>query len=133
MKGQQDLRTTLSQTGTRRPLLFAATQDQLLSNLRRVPVAPDPSYEYGTTYDTLKAYLITTSMHQYSTPQFLAPVLYNRYAAGREIDTCDRVVALVGNPNSPVADCDATRMSSHGLGRECAHRCREDPRNGVVG
>src|SRR5207248_164309 len=69
-----------------RPLLFAATQDQLLSNLRRVPSTPDPAFDYGTTYDTLKAYLITTSAHQYSTPQFLAPVLYSRYSAGREID-----------------------------------------------
>lgn len=69
-----------------RPLLFTSTQDQLLNSLRRVPPTPDPAYDYGTTYDTLKAYLITTSAHQYSTPQFLAPVLYSRYTAGREVD-----------------------------------------------
>jgi len=69
-----------------RPLLFSATQEQLLNTLRRVPAAPDPAFDYGTTYDTLKAYLVTTSAHQYSTAQFLAPVLFTRYAAGREID-----------------------------------------------
>lgn len=69
-----------------KPMLFAGTQDQLLSTLRRVPAAPDPAFEYGPTYDTLKAYLITTSAHQYSTVPFLAPVLYGRYSAGREID-----------------------------------------------
>ncbi|HKD92258.1 MAG TPA: ImcF-related family protein [Terriglobales bacterium] len=69
-----------------RPLLFTETQDQLLNYLRRVPAAPDPAYDYGTTYDTLKAYLITTSAHQYSSVSFLAPVLYARYAAGREVD-----------------------------------------------
>jgi type VI secretion system protein ImpL len=69
-----------------RPLLWAATEDQLLSTLRRVPAAPDPSYDYGSTYDTLKAYLVTTSAHQYSSVQFLAPVLYMHYAAGRDVD-----------------------------------------------
>jgi type VI secretion system protein ImpL len=67
-------------------LLFAQTQGTVLSTLQRLPGTPSPADEYGPTYDTLKAYLITTSNHDRSTKLFLAPVLLNRWSAGRGVD-----------------------------------------------
>ncbi|HXB72185.1 MAG TPA: ImcF-related family protein [Candidatus Acidoferrales bacterium] len=62
-------------------VLFAQTQSGMLESMRRLPAAPGP--EYGLTYDTLKAYLITTINHDRSTRNFLAPVLLSRWNAGR--------------------------------------------------
>jgi type VI secretion system protein ImpL len=69
-----------------RQLLFNQTQVSLLNDLQRLPSAPGPQDEYGPVYDTLKAYLITTSHHQYSTRAFLTPVLMRHWLAGRTID-----------------------------------------------
>lgn len=65
-------------------LLFGSTQTGLLSHLQRLPAAPDPSAPYGFTYDTLKAYLITTTHHEKSTRAFLSPLLSDRWLAGRD-------------------------------------------------
>ena len=54
--------------------------------LRRFPLRPDPTISIGPAYDTLKAYLITTSNHDKSTVAFLSPVLLKAWAAGRDID-----------------------------------------------
>lgn len=67
-------------------LLFGATQAGLLEWLRRLPPAPGPNDEYSPTYDTLKAYLITTSHHEKSTRMFLSPLLLSRWAGKRTID-----------------------------------------------
>jgi type VI secretion system protein ImpL len=67
-------------------LLFAQTQSTLLGTLQRMPAMPAPADEYGPAYETLKAYLITTSNHDRSTKLFLAPVLLNRWSAGRGVD-----------------------------------------------
>ena len=69
-----------------RTLLFSSTLARLGNGLQALPPTPDASHDYATVYDTLKAYLITTSNHDKSTKEFLAPVLYDRYLAGREID-----------------------------------------------
>ena len=71
-------------------LLFAQTQASLLHTLSALPGTPGPNDEYGPAYDTLKAYLITTSNHDKSTRLFLSPVLLKAWAAGRDIDP-DRV------------------------------------------
>jgi len=71
-------------------LLFGSTQLTLLEWLRKLPSKPGPNDQYRPTYDTLKAYLITTSHHEKSTRAFLSPLLYERWAAGRQIDP-DRV------------------------------------------
>ena len=73
-----------------RTLLFAQTQTALLQTLSALPGAPGPNDQYGPAYDTLKAYLITTSNHDKSTRLFLSPVLSKVWAAGRDIDP-DRV------------------------------------------
>lgn len=65
-------------------LLFGGTQAAMLESLRGLPQTPGP--EYGPTYDTLKAYLITTSHHDKSTRVFLTPVLMERWLAGRGLD-----------------------------------------------
>ncbi|MBZ5595569.1 MAG: hypothetical protein LAP39_25295 [Acidobacteriia bacterium] len=67
-------------------LLFGQTQANMLAMLQRLPVTPAPGYEYNPTYDTLKAYLITTSHHDRSTRLFLSPVLLNQWSAGRGVD-----------------------------------------------
>jgi type VI secretion system protein ImpL len=69
-----------------RTLLFAQTQTALLRTLSALPAAPGPNDQYGPAYDTLKAYLITTSNHDKSTRLFLSPVLLKAWAAGRDID-----------------------------------------------
>ncbi|MFZ0933830.1 MAG: ImcF-related family protein, partial [Bryobacteraceae bacterium] len=67
-----------------RQLLFAQTQNSILQGLSSLPLTPGP--EYTPTYEALKAYLITTSHHEHSTSQFLAPVLMKWWAIGRTVD-----------------------------------------------
>ena len=67
-----------------RQVMFGETQNTLLDTLRRLPPTPGP--EYGPTYDTLKAYLITTSNHDRSTRNFLGPLLLSRWSEGRNVD-----------------------------------------------
>ncbi len=71
-------------------LLLAQTQAALVQTLSSLPVTPGPNDQFGPAYDTLKAYLITTSNHEKSTVEFLSPVLAKAWAAGRDIDP-DRV------------------------------------------
>ncbi len=67
-------------------LLFAETQGKLLSSLRNVKERPDPSDSYESTYNPLKAYLITTSNPDRSTKDFLPPILYKTWAAGKIVE-----------------------------------------------
>ncbi|MBZ5561570.1 MAG: hypothetical protein LAP13_04030 [Acidobacteriia bacterium] len=71
-------------------LLFAQTQAALVKTLSGLPATPGPNDQYGPAYDTLKAYLITTSNHDKCTVDFLSPVLLKAWTAGRDIDP-DRV------------------------------------------
>jgi type VI secretion system protein ImpL len=71
-------------------LLFGQAQANLVQTLSSLPGAPGPNDQYGPAYDTLKAYLITTSNHDKSSSLFLPPVLMKAWAAGRDIDQ-DRV------------------------------------------
>jgi type VI secretion system protein ImpL len=68
-----------------RQLLFGQTQAEMLASLQRLPLPPNPADEYGLSYDTLKAYLLTTSEWKRST-NWLSPVLVNRWSAGRSVD-----------------------------------------------
>ncbi len=67
-----------------RQLLFGQTQTAMLESLRGLPATPGP--DYGPTYDTLKAYLITTSHHDKSTKLFLSPALMKWWSNNRTID-----------------------------------------------
>jgi type VI secretion system protein ImpL len=67
-------------------LLLADTQARLVSDLRALPAQPGPTDDYKTTYEKLKAYLITTSNHEKSTAEFLAPVLMQVWQRGRNLE-----------------------------------------------
>jgi type VI secretion system protein ImpL len=67
-------------------LLFGSAQASLVQTLSALPASPRPDDQYGPAYDTLKAYLITTSNHDKSTALFLSPILMRSWLAGREID-----------------------------------------------
>ncbi|MEP7354106.1 MAG: ImcF-related family protein [Acidobacteriota bacterium] len=74
-------------------IMFGATQDALLQWLRRLPVKPGPDDPYQPSYDTLKAYLITTSFSEKSSKTFLSPLLLERWLAKRDIDPDRRTLA----------------------------------------
>lgn len=65
-------------------LLFGETQTRLLQFLRDLPATPGPAY--GEAYNDLKAYLITTSDHEKSSREFLAPILLTTWSANRSVD-----------------------------------------------
>ena len=105
-----------------RQLLFGATQVSLLDWLHKLPSKPGPNDQYRPTYDTLKAYLITTSHHEKSTRAFLSPLLYERWAAGRQIDPDRAELArrqfdfysdelLLANPYSSANDGEAVEWA----------------------
>ena len=70
-----------------RKLLLAQTQARMVEKLTQLPAAP-PGPEYKPSYDTLKAYLMTTSNANKTMeePGFLAPVLLERWREERNID-----------------------------------------------
>ena len=67
-------------------LLLSGTQANMLTILRGLPTSVGPADDYQAPYDTLKAYLITTSNHEKSSAAYLTPVLLTRWAAGRTVD-----------------------------------------------
>ena len=107
-------------------LLFTSTQSSLLDWMRKVPAKPGPTDEYKPTYDTLKAYLITTSHHEKSTRQFLSPLMMERWQAGRQMDADLAALVrrqwdfyadelLISNPYSSAADSDAVEQARNYL------------------
>jgi type VI secretion system protein ImpL len=56
-------------------LMYQATFNNLSRDLRNMPQIPFDSADYPASYDLLKAYIITTSRNDKSTPEFLGPVL----------------------------------------------------------
>ena len=103
-------------------LLFGSTQLSLLEWLRKLPGKPGPTDQYKPTYDTLKAYLITTSHHEKSVRDFLSPLLYERWAAARQIDPDRAALArrqfdfysdelLIANPFSSNNDGEAVEWA----------------------
>ncbi len=103
-------------------LLFAQTQRAMLAHLTGLPPSPGPNDPYGPTYDTLKAYLITTSHPEKSTRAFLTPVLLAYWIAGRDVGAERTALARrqfdfyadelrVGNPFSSEADMPAVERA----------------------
>ena len=108
-------------------LLFAETQGKLLNTLRNVKEKPDINDSYETTYNTLKAYLITTSNPEKSTKDFLPPVLYATWANNKTVDEQTASLAraqfdyysgelLAGNPYSSSQDPGAIGRTRSYLG-----------------
>lgn len=107
-----------------RQLLFGQIQGSMLDALRRLPNTPGPNDEYLPVYDTLKAYLITTSNPDKSTPEFLTPVLQKYWVTGQSSDGSVQLLAReqfnfyaddlrFQNPYSPQAD-NAARDHARG-------------------
>jgi type VI secretion system protein ImpL len=67
-------------------LMFGQTQSRLVARLAALPEAPAPTDAYGPVYDTLKAYLITTSNPDKSSVAFLSPVLLRAWSDGHNPD-----------------------------------------------
>jgi type VI secretion system protein ImpL len=67
-------------------LLFATTRDSMVTQLASLPDAPDGKTDYGETYNTLKAYLITVLHPEKSTESFLGPALMEHWSPGRTTD-----------------------------------------------
>jgi hypothetical protein len=118
-------------------LLFAETQGRLLTSLRTVKDKPDPTDAYEPTYNALKAYLITTSNPDKSTKEFLTPVLYSTWAAGRIGEEQTATLAhnqfdfysgelLVSNPYSSNADTLAVGRARVAGDVDVADRIRHD-------
>lgn len=70
-----------------RTLMLADTQADLVTYLSGLPATPPQGADYGAAYNALKAYLITTSDSNKSTPDFLAPELLKYWRNGRAFET----------------------------------------------
>ncbi len=66
--------------------MFGQTQTAILGNLKSLPGSPVPDHEYQPTYDSLKAYLMTTSNHDRTTKLFLTPTLMVWWTKNRSVD-----------------------------------------------
>ena len=69
-----------------RLLLLDGAEAQMSEHLRGLPPAARPSDEWQRPYESLKAYLITTSNPDKSTRDFLSPVLMNRWQGNSPVD-----------------------------------------------
>jgi type VI secretion system protein ImpL len=111
-----------------RQLLFGSTLAQMLAYLSRLPAAPGQADEYSPPYDTLKAYLLTTSDWTRSSDaglqSFLASKLDAKWIAAHEGDIGKDRLDLVktqfdfyasdlhnGNPYSYTAEKDGVARS----------------------
>ena len=70
-----------------RRLLLVNTQTNLVSALKALPLPPPTGADYSAAYDPLRAYLITTSNPEKSTPEFLTPVLMQYWKNGRVLES----------------------------------------------
>jgi type VI secretion system protein ImpL len=98
-------------------LLFGGVQNGLLTTMNSWPASPAANADYGYSYDTLKAYLETTSNHEKATMQFLPAVLQQHWAAGQAPDLPREALArkqfdfytselIDANPYSSTPDAD---------------------------
>ncbi len=67
-------------------LLLDGVQARQAEFLRTLPHAASPNDEWQRPYESLKAYLITTSNPDKSTREFLSPVLLNRWLGSSVVD-----------------------------------------------
>jgi len=67
-------------------LMYTNTKTALLTSLRAIPDSPQPTDDYGASYNLLKSYLITTTHPEKSTVDFLAPVLMKQWLGGHQLD-----------------------------------------------
>lgn len=96
-------------------LLFGSTRAAMVAHLAALPDSPRPVDDYKSSYDLLRAYLISTEQPSHSTPEFLAPVLLAQWSSAHQADStiarmAERQFAYfaselrVANPYSLTAD-----------------------------
>ena len=68
-------------------LLFGSTREAMVAHLAALPDSPRPVDDYKSSYDLLRAYLISTEQPTHSTPEFLAPVLLAQWSSAHPADT----------------------------------------------
>jgi type VI secretion system protein ImpL len=115
-------------------LLFGQVQGNWITYLQSVKVPPAPTDDYGFGYNTLKAYLLTTSEYKRTSEKvyqdFLADTLQTRWPAGRDagIDKPMNDLAKAqfdfyshdlqnGNPYSDQAEADTLEHARDYLSR----------------
>jgi type VI secretion system protein ImpL len=109
-------------------LLLAPTQDTMVAQLHGLPGAPGPTDDYTPPYNSLKAYLETTSNHEKATRDYLPPVLLNRWSASRNVDPDRMALAQkqfefytdelqLSNPYSTDNDAASIGNARHYLGQ----------------
>lgn len=74
-----------------RQTLLGPTQTSLVASLRGLPATA--TGDYGTAYDQLRAYLITTTNPEESRQPFLTPELYQTWSAGRAVSAQEEQLA----------------------------------------
>ncbi len=74
-------------------LLFGSTREAMVGHLAALPDSPRPVDDYKSSYDLLRAYLISTEQPTHSTPEFLAPVLLAQWASAHPADSLASRVA----------------------------------------
>lgn len=74
-----------------RETILNPTQAALVSTFRALPSTP--TGDYGTAYDALRAYLITTTNPEESQRAFLTPQLLKTWAVGRTLDSQEEQLA----------------------------------------
>ncbi|HEX6924608.1 MAG TPA: ImcF-related family protein [Longimicrobiaceae bacterium] len=71
-------------------LLWGTTRGDLLATLQSLPDQPQATEDYSRIYEALRAYLVTTSHPQESTPEILTPVLLREWRFGDSLDPARR-------------------------------------------
>ena len=77
-----------------RQLLLEGAEIRLGQSLRTLPPAASPNDEWQKPYESLRAYLITTSNPDKSTREFLSPVLMNWWLGNSTVDEQRQQLAL---------------------------------------
>ena len=72
-------------------LLLTSTQSNLRKTLGSLPASAPADADYHAAYNPLRAYLITTSYHQYSAADFLAPVLVRFWLDGQTAESSQQL------------------------------------------
>lgn len=66
-------------------MLWHGTRARLVATLSSLPDTTNAASDYTTTFEALRAYIITTDHPEYSTQEFMKPVLMRHWVGAREI------------------------------------------------
>lgn len=103
-------------------LLWDPTRTRLVSTLGSLPASPNETINYDSTYDALKAYLVTAERPDSARRDFLAPVLTRLWLSGGQVDPERRTLVNEqfgffadelphGNPYEPQMDASLVAHS----------------------